>query len=118
MTAGVGRHKWPNDIEEPVHFSNAQWAVTGYGIECLEDPYPIEARRLLETGHRQGITCYDWPVHMAEKCWVDVQAFHEAFVRALDLHKGAYPGRVDPDMLARTTGMVMRIDRERAALRQ
>jgi len=38
-----------------------QWAVTAYGIECLDGTYVIERNRLLETPE------YPWPCHMAEK---------------------------------------------------
>jgi hypothetical protein len=29
---------------------------------------------------------YNWPVHMAEKTWVDIVAFIEAFTAALAIH--------------------------------
>jgi hypothetical protein len=36
---------------------------------------------------------------MAEKTWVDVAAFNEAFVKALELHKGKYNPAVDAELL-------------------
>jgi hypothetical protein len=42
---------------------------------------------------------YDWPIHMAKKFWVDVEAFIEAFSEALRLHRGTYKGEVDPHVL-------------------
>jgi hypothetical protein len=83
-------------------FENHQWAVTRDGIERINPgpaPYVIEAHRLLE---RDGIgrgKLYDWPVHVAQKSWVDIDAFIEAFGAALRLHAGKYQGQVDPDIL-------------------
>jgi hypothetical protein len=36
---------------------------------------------------------------MAQKSWVDIEAFIEAFGAALRLHAGKYQGQVDPDIL-------------------
>jgi hypothetical protein len=90
-------------------FSNEQWNVSDYGIEAipgsqtaamqgLTPPYEISAKRLLETTDRDRVY-YDWPVHMAEKTWVDVEAFLEAFANALDEHRGKYSGAVSAGML-------------------
>jgi hypothetical protein len=82
-------------------FKNAQWDVTDYGLEVVKPlaPYEISADRLTETTERSGNTFYDWPVHMAEKTWVDIGAFNEAFEEALEEHKGRYSPRVDSTML-------------------
>jgi hypothetical protein len=82
-------------------FQNHQWAVTEDGVKSIKPApiYPIEAHRLLE---RRGVgegKFYDWPLHMARKNWVDIEAFIEAFSTALQLHAGKYKGKVDPDML-------------------
>jgi hypothetical protein len=84
-----------------VLYENHQWAVTEHGIESVKPAptYPIEANRLLE---RDGVgrgKLYDWPVHMAQKSWVDIEAFIDAFSRALRLHAGKYKGDADPDTL-------------------
>ena len=62
-------------------FKNGQWAVTDYGMETVppEAPYEFEASRLLEVTDRPKGKFYDWPVHLAEKTWVDIEAFIEAF---------------------------------------
>ena len=75
---------------EPVHvrgdelseiwWRGRQWAVTAYGIECLDGTYVIERNRLLETPE------YPWPRHVAEKTWVDVDEFTTAWMIALLLH--------------------------------
>jgi hypothetical protein len=57
-----------------------QWAVTAYGIECLDGTYVIERERLLELPHGS------WPEHMAGKIWVDIDEFATAWLIALLLH--------------------------------
>ncbi|MCK1494447.1 hypothetical protein IVB14_29575 [Bradyrhizobium sp. 180] len=96
-----------DDDDEPpskVLFQNHQWSVTDYGVEAVKPApyYHFDKTRLLEaTDHGSG-TMYDWPVHMAEKTWVDIEAFIEVFVKALDLHAGSYGGTVDKGMLAKS----------------
>jgi hypothetical protein len=82
-------------------FANHQWAVTDFGIEAVEPlpTYEIEAERLGETTERAGVPLYDWPVHMAEKIWVDIEAFIEAFEVALRKHAGTYGDPLDQSML-------------------
>ncbi len=87
-------------------FKNWQWAVTDYGLEAIggatsptirgETPtYEFSTKRLAETTERRDETFYDWPVHMAEKTWVDVEAFNKAFEQAIEFHKGRYSPAVD-----------------------
>ena len=33
----------PKGLDLPIYFVNEQWAVTAYGIECLDNYYVIEA---------------------------------------------------------------------------
>ncbi len=82
-------------------FKNFQWAVTKSGMATVkpEARYECHAKRLTETTDRMNGTFYDWPVHMAEKTWVDVEAFNEAFEQALEFHKGRYSPPVDRKML-------------------
>jgi len=79
------------ELTEPVHFKNRQWAVTGYGIESLPpgSGYWIEANRLAEK-EIGASDCYNWPPHMARQSWVDIELFLEAFAKALDVHAGKY----------------------------
>jgi hypothetical protein len=65
--------------------------------------YHFNAERLVETTDRGPVgALYDWAVHMAEKTWVDIEAFIEAFTKALDLHAGKYSPKVDPDLLRKS----------------
>lgn len=63
-----------------------QWAVTSYGIECLDGTYSFEAKQLAEGLHGSGPVEASWCVGMAEKGWVDVDDFATAWLVALSLH--------------------------------
>jgi hypothetical protein len=78
---------FPNGIQAPIFYSNAQWAVTKYGIESLTTPYEIERDRLTERAAYIGNWCSDWVVHLADKIWVDVHLFADALRHALLIHK-------------------------------
>jgi hypothetical protein len=108
MTLPTPPGGWPKNLTLPVHFINRQWAVTGYGLECVEpgSRYEAEGSRMNEM--RPGTDLYDWPVHMAEKEWVDLEAFIEAFEQALRLY---CPKDFDVDRFARTVGEAHRIRR-------
>ena len=72
QTAVNARTRWgatPMDLGKVVEIPNQQWAVTTYGVECLDHFYPIEGSRIWED---------DWHPHMREKAWVDFEAFWEA----------------------------------------
>jgi hypothetical protein len=82
-------------------FKNRQWAVMTSGIESVvpAPAYYIAASRLVEQGGAGRGTLYDWPVHMAEKTWVDTEAFMEAFTKALEWHAGNYQPAVNASIL-------------------
>jgi hypothetical protein len=83
-------------------FKNSQWAVTKYGLETRrpEATYGIKASELALTTDRSGVTFYEWPVHMAEKSpWINITAFIEAFIQALEFHKSRHRSRIDNEML-------------------
>jgi hypothetical protein len=81
-----------------VLFENRQWRVTAYGLRSIEPAptFKLSAERFLETNRAEF---YDWPVQMAEKNWVDIEAFIEAFTRALSLHAGKLNEAADPAKL-------------------
>ncbi len=60
-----------------------QWAVTEYGIEARDGKYALPAERLSEAREHSGHQLPDWPLHMAEKIWVDIHDFYTAFLVAL-----------------------------------
>jgi len=63
---------------------NRQWAVTPVGLTCLEHEYVIPGAQLAETKGESRLAM--WPLHMAEKSWVDIEAFLVAFSEALVTH--------------------------------
>ena len=89
---------------------NWQWAVTESGIEAIEGAtspsvsgltsrYVIYSDRLLETTKRGAHNFFEWPVHMAEKTWVDINAFNEAFAKAIEYHQEGVLAAIDRKML-------------------
>jgi hypothetical protein len=94
--------QWPFDVEPPILFANSQWAVTNYGLQCLTDPYDIDAERLGKFRLWASPARYDWPLHLAEKEWVDIVAFCEAFREALRIHGKRYKGKLDMAQLEAT----------------
>jgi hypothetical protein len=58
-----------------------QWAVTEYGIECLDGTYAIAAKRLTE-----NIDQWPWTMQVTHKGWVDSDDFVTAWLVALSLH--------------------------------
>ncbi len=79
-----------NEKPSKVLFENHQWKVTDYGVESVKPAptYHFYAERLLEERGAGDGEYYDWPAHMAEKSWVDIRAFNEAFAKAIELHAG------------------------------
>jgi hypothetical protein len=85
------------------YFENAQWMVTAGGIESTDRSYFIEKSRLGEL--REQTDMPSWPLHMVEKEWVDLDLFIEAFIYALQVHKGRY-APLPPDWEAKTRSKV------------
>ncbi len=81
-----------------------QWTLTEDALESNKDEntpeYIIPTERLLETTQREDGTYYDWPLHMAEKTWVQLDDFLEAFSEAVK--KYDLPDMLDENMLARS----------------
>lgn len=81
-------------------YKNRQWAVTDYGVESLKSApyYHFAKSRLLESTDFGSGEMYDWPIHMAEKTWVDFDAFVEVFLKAIEIHAA----KVDEVMLQKS----------------
>jgi len=73
---------------DTIWWKGRQWAVTEYGIECLDGKYAIDKSRLLKDYPK-----YVWPQHMREKDWVDLHDFTTAWLVALLLHEGSIAAR-------------------------
>jgi hypothetical protein len=91
-------------------YANHQWAVTKYGVETVppESKYHFEASRLTEMRGDGEDGIYDWPVHMAEKTWVNIESFIDVFKKALELHVGRYAPPVDSSVLAKSLAAARR----------
>lgn len=63
-------------------FKAGIWTVTNYGIECVKERYFIEASRICE---KRG-ELPDWPLHLVEKNWADIENFILVFEWALNNH--------------------------------
>ena len=84
-------------------YGNKQWIVTAEGIEApREGGYWIGTLQLRQTTERDGVTYYDFPIHVAEKEWVDIFYFIEAFVYALRADARMSGEAIDETMLSRT----------------
>jgi hypothetical protein len=77
------------------HFK--QWKVTRDGLEARDGTYFIAADRLHRL--RMGTDLYSSPIHMAEKNWVDVPDFLDAYQAAMLRHQ---PNHYDVDRMARS----------------
>jgi hypothetical protein len=77
----------PEERDKPL-FENAQWKVTTWGLECKTHRYEIEGKRLLALGIGNRSDVYDLVVHVAEKEWVELLLFFEAFDQATSLYRG------------------------------
>jgi hypothetical protein len=84
-------------------FVNDQWRVTDYGIEAVYPPAPdyhIAKARLSELDRLE---------HMAEKPWVNIEAFIEAYEKALEIHKGQYTATITDAQLSDLKAKARRI---------
>ena len=62
-------------------YRNDQWAVTTFGIECLDGTYAIK-KDAIKTTHPN----YSWQKHMAGKNWVEIDEFIDALKMAMKIH--------------------------------
>jgi hypothetical protein len=68
-----------------VWWQGRQWAVTSYGIECLDGSYYIEAKRLCKEHNQEHP--WSWIAQLGEKPeWVDISDFATAFYVAVAMH--------------------------------
>ena len=80
VTRTIGEWVKANEVD-PIHALLGHWAVTDYGLGCLTNYYPIEARRLWE-----GEPSYCWEQHMSQKRWVNLADFRNAIAAAREYH--------------------------------
>lgn len=51
------------------------WEIINTGMLCRAFEYHITKHRIAETCRHRNTLCYIWPLHMAEKSWVNMQEF-------------------------------------------
>jgi hypothetical protein len=81
-------------LDMPIHYINGQWAVTGYGIECITSPYEIKKADLADARWLDA-TMPQWPRRMAKIEWVNTDKFLDAFEAALKAHSIKHSFRPD-----------------------
>ncbi len=91
--------------------TNNQWEVLETAIRSVgpAPKYEISIQRVYETTNRSAGTLYDWPVHMAEKTWVDTDLFNRAFDVAIRHHSKVTAEDIDEDMLSASYAEAHRI---------
>ena len=75
--------------------ANEQWVVVDDGIRCQQQEYVIPKSQLVELREAAGAGIAMWPLQMAEKSWVNIDAFIAAFDHALEVHKPDGAEKVD-----------------------
>lgn len=85
-------------------FVNDQWRVTDYGIEAVYPPAPVAYHIA-----KSRLSELDWLEHMAEKPWVNIEAFIEAYEKALEIHKGQYTATITDAQLSDLKAKARRI---------
>lgn len=68
-------------------WQNKDWRVTHNGLAARHHQYNIGVSQLKDMRELpDGVIASMWPLHMAEKSWVDLESFLEAFENALQIH--------------------------------
>lgn len=96
-------------------FENAQWKVLDDGVEAKTGfpGYDFAINRVFEITSRGAKTFYDWPIHMAEKIWVDLPLFIEAFEKAVRYYASTSGETVNEDMLKASYDEAYRVAQNR-----
>lgn len=81
---------------------HCQWKLTEDGLESAGQPSEnfIEMGRVPQLTTRDGVEYYLWPVHMAEKSWVNIEDFLITFVRALEAYEESKGAPINQTTLA------------------
>lgn len=72
---------------DQIIWQNKDWRVTKQGLSSVDPSYHIGVDQLADTrALADGTVVSMWPMHMAEKSWVNLKTFVEAFEIALTVH--------------------------------
>jgi hypothetical protein len=92
-------------------YENHQWKVTEEGLESIgqQSENFIEAKRLGQLTDRKDSRYYEWPLHFAEKTWVDIEAFLVVFCKALEIHRAEIDPPINLELLSESSAEARRI---------
>lgn len=79
-----------NDLTIPTYWEGSQWAVTGYGLETVGEPYHyyMTAAQLAEiTSDGKSFAALH---HISKKTWTDLHDLRLAWVAVLDHHANQF----------------------------
>jgi|GEM_PF-1722693 len=94
-------------------FDNVQWSLENEMLGAkvgsktpqmlgASPPYKIKPTRVFDEVDRAGVQYYEWPVHMAQKTWVDIEQFIEVFEAAIRSEAERSGKSIDRTMLQRS----------------
>jgi hypothetical protein len=77
-----------------VDLKDARWSVTEFGLEAVNpdfEPYRIPLSELLEVDSEGFISLYVCPMCVSQQVGVDIEAFLDAWRRAVKVHDRFLP---------------------------
>jgi hypothetical protein len=86
-------------------FQDARWSVTDFGLEAVtpdQETCRIPVSRLLEIDGESFVPLYVYPMRVSALVGVDIEAFLDAWQKAIDVHGHLLP-RIDQRILAETS---------------
>jgi hypothetical protein len=89
------------DIGPMIIYQNRHWIVDDQGMRPTEPRggYHILYRTIFDKRGSGPDAPFDWPLHMAEKTWVDIGTFNEAFCTAVRYYSRLIGHALDEDHL-------------------
>jgi hypothetical protein len=92
-----------------------QWEVDQHIFRTRppEDNYDFATRRIGEIEDWGNCPIYTFPVHLAEKEWVDIEDFIEVFVLAWSVYGPLQPQPLDQTILDRSLFHARKVARQR-----
>jgi hypothetical protein len=107
LTYSIPDVPWNKPCGTRCLWDNGSWAVREFGLEPLYskdgdryEAYVISAAHLLDM--RSFAPVYFWPTDVATQARLDLDAFEDAFKKALEIHCRKYRLVVNDDILARS----------------
>ncbi len=104
-------HRAPGSVvSDRPHYQGSQWAVNQELFWALPpERYDFQTRRIGEIEDWGSGPIYTFPVHMAEKEWVDIEDFIEVFQAAWSLYGALLPAPLDKEVMERTVRQARKV---------